>query len=49
MPDDLSIYAYCLRVYQAGSKVPLLTRYSETKDGLVADENMALLLVLYNS
>lgn len=48
-PNDMRIYSFCLRVFRHGSKISLLTVYSETKDGLVSDENMALLLVLYNS
>lgn len=49
MPVDQFIYAYNLRVYPVDSRTPVLSIWSETRDGLVSDENMAKLLILYNS
>lgn len=49
MRQDEYTYQFCLRVFPRDSKTPVLTLWSETRDGLVADENLALLMVLYNS
>lgn len=57
-PDRFS-YEFCLRVFPIKTgpvfptaqdvKKPVLTLWSPSRDGLVANENMAMLLILYNS
>ena len=51
MPDH-NVYGYNLRVFEKNAKgknKPLISFWAETRDQLVNDENMLLLLMLYNS